>query len=239
MFTLLCWLFTSQVCVAITHYSTHLNDNSKVPVFKKGAAFLFKYHLRAVTSESESKVRVFSPFSKIPEVNLSEVEHLLAVAEVQTTAVGGLDAQTSCYWENIKETYSLVVQQLEERVNLVKKEMTALVKDQSGLSEITKSFLPQIYRTQEASAPRKKLFVGAIAAIGAGAGLILGDPIKDAACIALSIFNMCSDNNQLSRGFEAVMDTHRQTILTLQHAQAKNDKIFSFSANKSKKHKIP
>ena len=227
VFTLLCRLFTSQVCVAITHYSTHLNDNPEVPVFKKGAAFLFKY--QAVTSESESKVRVFSPFPKIPEVNLTEVERLLALAKVQTIAVGGMYAQTSCYWEKINETYSLVVQQLEERVNLVKKEMSASVKDQNGLSEITKSFLPQIYRTEEVSAPRKKRFVGAVAAIGAGAGLILGDPIKDAACTALSIFNMCSDNSQLSRDVEAVLDTQQKTILTLQRVQARNDLKFLHS----------
>ena len=64
---------------------------------------------------------MFSPFPKIPEVNLTEVERLLALAKVQTIAVGGMYAQTSCYWKKINETYSLVVQQLEERVNLVKK----------------------------------------------------------------------------------------------------------------------
>ena len=232
MFTLLCWLFTSQVCVAITHYSTLLNDNPEVPVIKKGAAFLFKY--QAVTSESESKVCVFSPFPKLPEVNLTEVERLLALVKVQTIAVGGMYAQTSCYWEKINETHSLVVQQLEERANLVKKEMRASVKDQNGLSEITKSFLPQIYRTEEVSAPRKKRFVGAVAAIGAGAGLILGDPIKDAACTALSIFNMCSDNSQLSRDVEAVLDTQQKTILTLQRVQARNDKNFFFLGNEVK-----
>ena len=130
---------------------------------------------------------VFSSFPKIPEVDLTEAERLLALAKAQTIAVGGMYAQKSCYWEKINETYSLVVQQSEEGVNLVKKEMSASVKDQIGLSEIRKSFLPQIYRTEETSAPRKKRFIGAVAAIGAGAGLILGDPIKDAACTALSI----------------------------------------------------
>ena len=82
-------------------------------------------------------------------MNLTEVERLLAVAKAQTIAVGGMYAQKSCYWEKSNETYSLVVQQLEEGVNLVKKEMSASVKDQNGLSEITKLFLPQIYRTEE------------------------------------------------------------------------------------------
>ena len=58
---------------------------------------------------------------------------MLDVARVQTKAVGGMYAQTSCYWDKINETYSLVVQQMEERVNLVKK-MSASIKDQNGLS---------------------------------------------------------------------------------------------------------
>ena len=37
---------------------------------------------------------------------------------------------------------------------------------------------------------RNRRFVGAVAA---GAGLNLGDPVKDAACTALSIFSLCDD----------------------------------------------
>ena len=109
--------------------------------------------------------------------------------------------------------------------------MRSSVIDQNDLSEITKSFLPQMYGTKEPSAPRTKRFIGAVAACGAGAGLILGDPIKDAACTALSIFNMCIDNSQLSRDVEAVMDTQKQTILTLQRVQARNDENFFILGN--------
>ena len=96
--------------------------------------------------------------------------------------------------------------------------------------EITKSFLLQIYRT-EASAPRKKQFVDPVAATGASAGLILGDPIKDAACTALAIFNMCSDNNQISRDVKVVMHTQQQTILTLHRVQARNFENFFILGN--------
>ena len=112
--------------------------------------------------------------------------------------------------------------------------MSASVKDQNGLSEITKSFWPEIHRTEEASTKRTKRFIGAVAAIGAGAGLILGDPIKDAACTALSIFNMCDDNSKLSRDIEAAMRTQQQTISTLQRVQAKNDDNFFLLGNEVK-----
>ena len=60
---------------ADVQFSTHLNDDSDIPIFKKGAAFVFKY--QAVTSESESKVRVFSPFPGLSETNLAEAYSLV------------------------------------------------------------------------------------------------------------------------------------------------------------------
>ena len=56
-------------------FTTHLSDALETPALKKGAAFIFKY--QAVTSERESKVRVFSPFPQMPEINLTQVHILL------------------------------------------------------------------------------------------------------------------------------------------------------------------
>ena len=61
---------------ADVQFSTHLNDDSDTRIFKKGAAFIFKN--QAVTSENESKVRVFSPFPSLPEINLTETYSLVA-----------------------------------------------------------------------------------------------------------------------------------------------------------------
>ena len=47
-------------------FTSHLSGALDKPVFKKRAAIVLKY--RGVTPESESKVRVFSPFPKIPEI---------------------------------------------------------------------------------------------------------------------------------------------------------------------------
>ena len=80
------WLLLFQTCLAITHYSTYLNEDPEAPVFKKGAAFLFKY--QTVTSESKSKVRVFSRFPKTPEMNLTGAEHMLVTAIARTIALG-------------------------------------------------------------------------------------------------------------------------------------------------------
>ena len=61
---------------AEVQFSTHLNDESDTPIFKNGAAFVFKY--QPMTSESESKVRVFSPFPRLPDFNLTETYSLVA-----------------------------------------------------------------------------------------------------------------------------------------------------------------
>ena len=227
------WLLLFQTCLTIRHYSRYLNDDLEAPVFNKGPAFLFKY--QAVTSDSESKLRVFSPFPKIPELNFTGAELIMATAIARTIALGRTYAPNGnvCAIEKINETYDLLVQQLENRTNMVKLEMSASVKDQNGLSEITKSFLPQIHR-KEASVKRTRRFAVDVAAIGEGARLILSDPIKDAACTALCIFKMCNDNSQLSRDIAAAMDTQQQTILTLQRVQAKNDDKFFLLGNEVK-----
>lgn len=217
----------------ITHYSTHLNEHDEVPVIRKGAAFLFKY--QAVTSESESKVRVFSPFPTVPEVNLTETERMLSFAKAQAIGAGRDIMERRCYYEGINETYGLLLKQLNERIHLIKLELRSAQTDQAGLEEVTKSFLPPLRQRAEHDKPRKKRFVGAIAAIAAGAGLVLGDPIKDAACSAVSIFNLCDDNSELSRQVDDVLTTQEQTIETLKRVQAENDDNFFILGNEVQK----
>ena len=144
----------------------------------------------------------------MPEVNVAGAECMLAAAIARTIALDSTDAQRGgCAVEKINETYDLLVQQLEKKVNMVKLEMNASIRNQNGLSEITKSFLSEIYKTGEASVKRTIRLIGAVAAIGAGGRLILGDPIKETACLALSVFNLCNEKSQLSREIEAAMGT--------------------------------
>ena len=119
------------------HYSTHLNNQPEVPVFKKRAAFLFKYEI--VTSESESKVRVFSPFPKIPDVNLTGAEELLNPAKMRITGIGGMYVQKDCEFQEINETYGLLMTQLKVRVELIKLAVKQATDEQDKLTEVTKS----------------------------------------------------------------------------------------------------
>ena len=46
---------------------------------------------------------------------------------------------------------------------------------------------------------RRRRLIGAVAALAAGSRSIIGEPIKDAACNALSFFNHCDSTEELER----------------------------------------
>ena len=66
-----------------------------------------------------------------------------------------------------------------------------------------------------------------MAALGAGSGLILGDPLKKAACTAVCIFNLCGDTSKMSQVVDQTLKTQEETIATLQLVQSANDENFS------------
>ena len=116
------------------YYSTHLNDQAEVPVLKNGAALLFKYE--AVTSESENKVRVFSPFPKVPVVNLTEAEELLARPKIGILGVAGMYSQVRCDYTMVNETYGILITQLKDRLNLIKLELNQTTEEQGTLADV-------------------------------------------------------------------------------------------------------
>ena len=178
------------------------------------------------------------PISENPQVKFTGAEHILATTIAHTIALGSTNVQNGigCAIEKVNETYESLTHQLENRINMVKREISASVKAQNGLSEKTKSILSQLHRTGDAFIKQSRRFIGAVAAIGAGAGLILGDPIKDDACTTLSIFNMCNDNSQLSPDFEALMDTNSKLFWLCSASRQRMTITSSYLVMKSKNH---
>ena len=179
---------------AQVQFSTHLNDGSDTPIFEKGAAFVFKY--QAVTSESESKVRVFSPFPRLPEINLTEAYSLVAHRGHSDT-LAGMNTVKRRQTAASEEAYELLFNRMDEQLNILEKEIAEAKADRNRLEEIATSFLPQQSMLAGNTGSRSPRAVGLFAAAAGAAGLILGDPVKDAACSALSIFSFCSDNTEL------------------------------------------
>ena len=214
-------------------FTTHLSNALDKTVFKKGAAFVFKY--QAVTPESESKVRVFSPFPKIPEINLTDADTLLQTRG-HTDLMTGMDTVKLCRTERMGTLYDQLFDQVEEKLSLIQKEINAAHTDQNQLVEVASSFLPPSIKPDHGTA-RSKCAVGIFAAAAGAAGLVLGSPIKDAACSVLSIFNLCTDTKDLKENVDHVMATQKQIQAVLEKVQTKKDENFLFWEMKLKKHK--
>ena len=210
--------------------TTNLNDALDKPVFRKGAAFFFKY--QAVTSESESKVRVFSPFPKIPEINLTDAYTILQTRG-HTDSITGMDSVKLCRTERMGTFYDQIFDQLEEKLSLIQKEINTAHTDQNQLTELASSFLPPSIKPDHGSA-RSKRAVGIIAVAAGAAGLVLGIPVKHAACSALSIFNLCTETKDLEEKVNHVMATQKQFQAVLERVQTKNDENFFILGNEIK-----
>ena len=137
---------------ADVQFSTHLNDDSDIPIFKKGAAFVFKY--QAVTSESESKVRVFSPFPGLSETNLTEA-YSLVDHRGHSDTLAGMNTVKRCETAASENAYKLLFNRRDEKLKILDKEIARAKADRNRLVEISLRFCPSnrcLLVTQEAEA---------------------------------------------------------------------------------------
>ena len=117
-----------------------MNDESDTPIVKKGAAFVFKY--QAVTSESESKVRAFSPIPRLPEINLTGAYSLVAHKGHNDT-MARMNTLKKCQTAASGDAYELLFNRIDEQLTILDKEIAEADKDRNRLVEIATSFLPQ------------------------------------------------------------------------------------------------
>ena len=78
-----------------------------------------------------------------------------------------------------------------------------------------------------ATLPCSRRVIGAIAALKAGAGLILRDRLKEAACTTVSNFKLGDDTSILTKEVEDIFQKQLETIATLQRVQSAKDENFS------------
>ena len=212
--------------LAEVQFSTQLNDESDTPIFKKGAAFVFKY--QAVTSESESKVRVFSPFPRLPETNLTEAYSLVA-HKGHSDTMAAMNTVKKCHTAASGDAYELLFNRIDEQLTI-----TEADKDRNCLVEIATLFLPQQSMLAGDRKNRSRRAIGLIATAAGAAGLILGDPVKDAACSALSNFSLCSDNTEIEADVENMLKQQTVFQKTLERVQNRTDENFFLLGNEIK-----
>ena len=70
---------------------------------------------------------------------------------------------------------------------------------------------------------RTRRLIGAVAALAAGTEFILGKPIKDVACNALSIFDLCDSTEELERELDQVTKQQKTHQQAFQMVQDKNN----------------
>ena len=201
-------------------------NKQQLPEFDRGAALIFKYQV--VTSESESQVRLNSPFPTLPDVNIDGVHAVVVEGNQKLSRMQYRVAQKGCNNITFNESHIPVLQQMENKHNHLKTELNEAQSELNTLSAIAESFFPPVAslgtprqrRSIDEEAPRNttRRLIGAVAALAAGSGFILGEPIKDEACNALSTFNLCDSTEELERELDQVtiqQKTQQQAVQTV------------------------
>ena len=186
-----------------------------------------------MTSESESQVRLFSPFPTLPDVNIEGVHALLRVSNHQLSRMQTRAAQAGCPNITFNESHIPVTQQMDNMYKYLKQEVNEAQIELKTLSDVAESFCPpesssgttRRRRSIEEDEPhnRTRRLIGAVAALAAGTGFVLGEPIEDAACNALSIFNLCDSTEELDREIDEVTKQQKLQQQAFQTVQDQNN----------------
>ena len=123
--------------------------------------------------------------------------------------------QAGCINLTFNESHIPVTQQMDNMYKYLKEEVGEAQIELNTLSDVAESFLPPESspgatgqrRSMDEEEPhnRTRQLNGAVAALADGTGLILGEPIIDAACNALSIFNLCDSTEELEGKLDQVI----------------------------------
>ena len=178
-------------------------------------------------------MRVFSPFPRLPEINLTEAYSLIAHRGHSDT-MAGVNTVKRCQTAASEEAYELLFNRMDDQLKILDKEIAQAKVDRNRLVEIAISFLPQQSMLAGERNNRSLRAIELIAAAAGAAGLILGDPVKDAACSALSIFSFCSDNTELEAHVENLLKQQTVFQKTLERVQNRINENFFLLGNEIK-----
>ena len=226
---LFCFLLVSNVPVRQFVPDGRLTDGT--PIIQKGAAFIYNY--QAVTSENESKVRVFSPFPQPPPVDLTAVDSLTdLVSNIhhKLTSLPFLekvapDEPCPIAMYTSQDRTNGLQESIEYHVHLLADERSAIAQDYAELLHVASSFAPPSMQPPSIGTPHhlQRRLVPALMADSGVAGLVLGNPIRNAACKVLSIFNLCSDNSALKNNVRNLLQRQANFQKSLHRVQEANE----------------
>ena len=136
-----------------------------------------------------------------------------------------------CQTAASENALELLVNRMDEQLKILDKEIAEAKADRHRLVEIATSFLPQQSMLAGNAGSRSPRAIGLIAAAACAAGLILGDRVKVAACSALSISSLCTDNTELETDFDNLLKQQTVFQRTLERVQNRNNENFFLLGN--------
>ena len=96
-------------------------NKQQLPKLERRAAFIFEYQV--VTSESESHVRLFSPFPKLPDVNIDGVHAIFLESSQKLSRIEYGVAQAGCNNITFYESHIPVTQQMNNMYKYLNQEV--------------------------------------------------------------------------------------------------------------------
>ena len=204
------WFF--RISSEVT-FQTSVGSEKEDPVFQRGPVFIYAY--QAVTSESDSKVRLFSPLPQPPAFDPAgalRLHQIVLEARRNLSNTGqnyqdNIDPATGQYYStpmycvvnnnDMLPKLAALAESVEYCVSLLLKEQKAIADDHLEFLRAAESLAPLPTKPNENNEQtgdfrQRRLNLALMAASGA-AGLFLGNPLEDATCSAFSIFKLCSD----------------------------------------------
>ena len=132
------------------------------PIIQNGAAFIYNY--QAVTSESESKVRVFSPFPQPPPVDFTAVDSLIDLNSIihhKLTSLPFLETIASdepcpIAMYTTQDRANGLRESFEYRVHLLADERSSIAQDYAELVRVASSFAPPPMPPSSISSPHHR-----------------------------------------------------------------------------------
>ena len=117
---------------------------------------------------------------------------------------------------------------IEYGVHLLTGERSAVAQDYAELLRVASSFVPPPMQPPSIGTPhhRQRRLVPALKAASGVAGLVIGNPIRNAASKALSIFSLCSDNSALKNNVRNLLQRQATFEKNLHRVQEANDEKF-------------
>ena len=182
-------------------FRTHLGDDLESTAFNKRAACVFKH--QAVTSASESKVRVFSPIPRMLEIKRSDA-YRIVISKGHSDTLSGMATVKLCETARMGHLYAMLFLDIEEKLSLSMQENTTDKKEHKTLLQILTSSVPPTLSPTKQNGKTIEKLLNSLQQV-----LWLRDRFLEIQSkrlhVQLSIFGLCTDNSVLESDVSSIL----------------------------------